>query len=618
MNICAILFAGTTKKQKRMRTLTEKEIETLEAQGCRADDWTAISVDEDFDPQYVTGCEFCGEVSLGQFSKNVNVDDGFQRHSGIHSAMLNNVSIGDNCLIDLRGGYISNYDIGDGCCIINTAAMVSSADATYGEGNQISVPSEAAGAVVTLYRGLTSQIAAIMISDGVAQSLSELIAKDIANRHPERAYTGFGVKISDVREIRNTIIDDGCEIAGATRVSECTVMATAEAPAFIGANVIIENSIIQPGGSVLDAAIVENSLIGEACHVGKGASVESSLLFANSYIDNGEVCASFCGPYTVSHHKSTLLIGGIYSFFNAGSATNFSNHAYKMGPLHWGTMERGAKTASGAHLLWPASVGAFSMCMGKIQTHPDIASMPFSYVFGDGRRTVLLPGRNLTTAGTWRDVHKWPVRDHRAQDSRMSVITQDWLSPAVIANCADGMKALEDMLKNDATAEEFAYGGCVIRRRDAEKGIGFYDMAIRLYIGRMLETGNAVDSTYTASDDWTDLGGLLMPCSTLRQLLNGIASSDYNSIDDVNHALALAAADYEQLKWEWTCSRFDLQHESSENLAAMRSQYAEAHALYIEAVEKDAEREFALGDVSMDTLDGFLNKLKGDNQQNSN
>ncbi|NAW49767.1 DUF4954 family protein, partial [Salmonella sp. gx-f5] len=82
----------------------------------------------------------------------------------------------------------------------------------------------------------------------------------------------------------------------------------------------------------------------------------------NSYMSNGEACAAFCGPFTASHHKSSLLIGGMFSFYNAGSATNFSNHAYKMGPMHWGILERGSKTASGAYLLMPATLGTYSVC----------------------------------------------------------------------------------------------------------------------------------------------------------------------------------------------------------------------------------------------------------------
>ena len=33
---------------------------------------------------------------------------------------------------------------------------------------------------------------------------------------------------------------------------------------------------------------------------------------------------------------------------------------YKLGPIHQGAMERGAKTTSDSYILWPARVGAFS------------------------------------------------------------------------------------------------------------------------------------------------------------------------------------------------------------------------------------------------------------------
>ena len=154
--------------------------------------------------------------------------------------------------------------------------------------------------------------------------------------------------------------------------------------------------------------------MGEASQITNGFTAESSLFFANSYMSNGEACAAFCGPFSSSHHKSTLLIGCMLSFYNAGSATNFSNHAYKMGPIHYGQLERGTKTASGSHLLLPANIGAFSVCLGKIANHPDTRALPFSYVISDGKDTFIVPGINISTVGLYRDIRKWPRRDARA------------------------------------------------------------------------------------------------------------------------------------------------------------------------------------------------------------
>ncbi len=89
----------------------------------------------------------------------------------------------------------------------------------------------------------------------------------------------------------------------------------------------------------------------------------------------------------------------MFSFYNAGSATNFTNHAYKMGPMHWGILERGSKTASGAYLLMPATLGSFSVCFGKLMHHPNTRNLPFAYLIADGDKMFLIPGRNITTVG---------------------------------------------------------------------------------------------------------------------------------------------------------------------------------------------------------------------------
>ena len=68
-------------------------------------------------------------------------------------------------------------------------------------------------------------------------------------------------------------------------------------------------------------------------------------------------CSIFAGPYTVTHHKSTLLIAGLYSFMNAGSSSNQSNHMYKLGPVHQGILERGTKTTSNSYIVFPARIG---------------------------------------------------------------------------------------------------------------------------------------------------------------------------------------------------------------------------------------------------------------------
>ena len=95
------------------------------------------------------------------------------------------------------------------------------------------------------------------------------------------------------------------------------------------------------------------SFVGQGVQLGKQFSSENSLFFANCEGFHGEACSIFAGPYTVTHHKSTLLIAGIYSFYNAGSGTNQSNHMYKLGPVHQGVLQRGSKNGSFSYMRWP-------------------------------------------------------------------------------------------------------------------------------------------------------------------------------------------------------------------------------------------------------------------------
>ena len=102
----------------------------------------------------------------------------------------------------------------------------------------------------------------------------------------------------------------------------------------------------------------------------------------------------------MTHHKSTLLIAGLFSFYNAGSGTNQSNHLYKLGPIHEGKLERGSKTGSFAYMMWPCRVGAFSVVLGKHSGTFDTTDYPFSHIEArsDGK-TSMVPGLNMTTVG---------------------------------------------------------------------------------------------------------------------------------------------------------------------------------------------------------------------------
>lgn len=607
-----------------MRQLSDEEIRILEDRNCWAEDWTNVHVSDDFKPNYMHRVMLYGEVSIGDFDKNIEVSRGFMKHSGINNATLRNVTIGDNCLIENIGGFINNYTIGDDCYISNVNAMETTDGATYGEGNLISVLNEVGDGNVILFSELNSQFAAFMAKHFCDKSLKDairrLINEEIARKRHEQAYIGNNVKIVNTKEITNTIVYDDCEINGASRLSDCTILSSPVSNVYVGTGVICENSIISEGSSIINSVKIQDCFIGEACQISNGFTASSSVFFANSYMSNGEACAAFCGPFTASHHKSSLLIGGQFSFYNAGSATNFSNHAYKMGPIHHGVLERGTKTASGAYILMPAHIGTFSVCFGKLMYHPDTRYLPFSYLIAYGDTMYLSPGRNITTVGLYRDIRKWPKRDVRPVGSQKSIVNFDWLSPFSVGEIVEGKKILEKL--RDACGENVAtytYHNYVINASSLNKGIKYYDIALRIYMGavlkRVIKKWGKVDlpTTTIGQGKWNDLSGLLLPESEEMRLLSDIKRGELETIQEVTDRFKEINRNYREYQWAWTyqliLDYYHLTEITDADVERIHKDYVHARRAWIAEIRKDAEKEYAMGDVEKHVLDDFIHNL---------
>ena len=608
---------------KDYRQLRDEEIALLEQNSCWAEDWSRVLVAEDFSPYGFHRVVFYGDIRLGVFEKQVEVTKGFTKHAGINDATLRNVTVGDNCLIEKVGNFINNYTIGDDCYISNISTMETTDGASFGEGHLISVLNEMGDGNVVLFHDLNSQLAAFMVKyfkdKQLKDSLTRLINEEIRFTQPERGTIGNGVKIINSKEITNTVVKDDCEINGAARLSDCTILSSKDDSVYIGTGVICENSIISNGCSITNSVKMQDCFVGEACQITNGFTAEASVFFANSYMANGEACAAFCGPFSASHHKSSLLIGGEFSFYNAGSNTNFSNHAYKMGPLHYGTLERGSKTASGAYVLMPAKIGAFSVCFGKLMNHPDMRCLPFAYLLAYGDTMYIVPGRNITTVGLYRDIKKWPKRDKRAASSRKSIINFDWLSPFTVGEIVEGKKILENLRQaGGKNVSSYNFQEYIINASSLSKGIKYYDIALRIYMGAVLKRAVkggflGKPSSTVGLGQWNDLSGLLLPASEEQRLLDDIKSGAIESIREVTSRFEEINEHYREYQWAWTyqliLDYYGIDELSDAAIERIREDYVTARRAWIAGIRKDADKEFAMGDVEQEVYDDFISKL---------
>ena len=143
---------------KNYRSLTDVEIEQLQLQGCRAENWKHVQVAESFTPDNLFQVSFYGQVRLGVFDDELEISNRIRRRAGIRNVELRNVTVGDNCLIENIGSYISDYEIGNGCYISQVGVMEITGKTRFGNGVEIHVLQEVGDDLtITLHQELTAQ-----------------------------------------------------------------------------------------------------------------------------------------------------------------------------------------------------------------------------------------------------------------------------------------------------------------------------------------------------------------------------------------------------------------------------------------------------------------------------
>ncbi|MDE5663747.1 MAG: DUF4954 family protein [Muribaculaceae bacterium] len=541
--------------------LSPEAVAYLEAHGCSAADWSRVRIHPESDLSLLRDVEMEGDVTIGLLHP--------KRYpgSGMRSVLLRDCRVGHGVRLRHIPGGISGCTIGAEAVVENCSRISYEPHPLCGVGNEVSVLDETGSRVVVIYPGLTAQ-SAMLMARCRRSAADDLLtqARDHIDSLTLPVGIGAGAEILDCGELHNVAVGPGVKIHGARSLRDGTVVSNADTgcSAFVGAGVDAHGFIIEDA-SVESGAILRNCYVGQGVRLEKGFTAHDSLFFANCTMENGEACALFAGPYTVSSHKGTLLIGCQTSFMNAGSSTNQSNHMYKLGPLHWGVLERGVKTSSGSYLMLGANIGAFSLLMGQHKTHPDSSEFPFSYLFGDPQgATVVVPAVMLRSCGLLRDELKWPQRDRRIGLPQHDRVIFDVLNPVTVNAMIEAIDVITPMLSRPADDDHYhRYKGMKLSRASLHRATRLYYLGLMKYLDRVLLNSTLPDNNWhfpAAPDDsaqadrdaapWVDVAGLPMP----RPLL--VESLEAESMEQRERIFDAALADYETLQLRWIAARF--------------------------------------------------------------
>ncbi len=602
----------------KWRPLSPAEISKLTSQGCTCPDWSKVLVADGFNPERVKTTAFSGDVRLGLFQKDVPFEGGLIRPSGISNATIHNCQIGNNVYINQVKSYIANYTIEDDVIIENVDLLAVDTKTSFGNGTDVAVINEAGGREISIYDNLSAQLGYVIAlyrhRPKLIEKLRAMIAGYAASVASSMGLVGTGAKIFNSRIIKNVRIGPAATIEAASRLENGSINSCPQDPVYIGPGVFAHNFIACSGSKISDGAILSNCFVGQATELAKQYSAENSVFFANCGGFHGEACAIFAGPYTVTHHKSTLLIAGLFSFLNAGSGTNQSNHMYKLGPVHQGIVERGSKTASDSYMLWPAKVGAFTVVMGRHYRNSDTSDLPFSYLIEHEDKSVLVPAVNLKSVGTVRDAKKWPKRDHRKDPKKLDLINFKLLSPYTIQKMLNSCKLLRNLKATGIeTAGYFEYHGVKIKHDSLEKGIRLYEIGIDKFLGNCLIhrlngkqftnvqqlRAELKPQTDIGPGKWADLAGLFAPEEAIAKILDDIESGALGTLDQITAAFTSAHENYPAYEWAWATNVLQQQLGktidaiSSKNIIEMINKWKSAVIELDNMLLADTQKEFS-------------------------
>jgi len=404
------------------------------------------------------------------------------------------------------------------------------------------------------------------------EKLQKIIETHISKIISEKGKISQNVHIINCGPVRNVNIGSHAIVQGVLELTNGTIQSCPEHPTKIGSGVILKDFIVSEGVRIEDHSILDKVYIGQGSKVGKSLSAENSLLFANCEAFHSEICSIFAGPYTVTHHRSTLLIASLFSFFNAGSGTNLSNHMYKLGPVHQGIFERGSKTGSFSYLLLESHISPFSVVIGKHKSNVNIEFLPFSYLWEENGESFLIPGKNLFSVGTARDGEKWPNRDQRKAPVKRDLLIFDVFSPFTIEKMRKGRDILQNLYQETPREiDTVQYGGVKIKRLLLRKGVKYYTFAIDRYlIGKLLSKIEDNITTRSSWQDvikhlqpkseiknpekWEDLAGLITLSDNVENIIQNIKKNKINSINEMQILLNMAFESYHAYEWAYICS----------------------------------------------------------------
>ncbi len=250
----------------------------------------------------------------------------------------------------------------------------------------------------------------------------------------------------------------------------------------------------------------------------------------------------------------------------------------------------------------PAAEGAYTMVKGYHTRHHDTLAFPFSYLIDDDNRSVLMPGANLTSYGTVRDIAKWGARDRRT--THREVINFEEYNPYITSQMLRAVDTIHTLMDEKGGEDQYIWNRVTIKAAHLKRGLGLYNKAIVASIGAMLESGDSTPpkAQYMGHREWIDAAGQYITAQKVDEMIEGVESGSITTLTDIDYIFAAFGAEYNNYAYGYSYWLLGglLGHEPTEIEIAEAIKSAEGSRKALEKMresdkKKDCEISMAVG-----------------------
>jgi hypothetical protein len=326
----------------RYRKLTPAEIKILEQNANSSDNWAKVLVADAFNPNLVKDCTFYGLVRIGRLEPYYVEFNNLRMPVGLYKSTIISCDIGDNVVID-NVNFLSHYIIGNDVILVNINELTTTDHSKFGNGLLkdgekeavriwMEICNENGGRSILPFNGMQAGDAWLWSKyrgdEKLLQKFKEFTDKKFDTLRGYYGKIGDRTVIKNSKIIKDTWIGTDAYIKGANKLKNLTINSEPDAKSQIGEGCELVNGIIGYGCRIFYGVKAVRFIMGNNSQLKYGARLINSYLGDNSTISCCEVLNSLIFPAHEQHHNNSFLCAAtVLGQCNmAAGATIGSNH----------------------------------------------------------------------------------------------------------------------------------------------------------------------------------------------------------------------------------------------------------------------------------------------------